>query len=282
MLPATRCWLSPAQKEQFIRDGYVVVPGLLSADVVASVRHEIETALGLDPDDAATWKGPTVAYQIHALTTPCRTAELEAAASELVGPHFLRGECFSPYLDSLGLDPVVQGYIPVLNYPRPGPPKFVKPNGFHIDGIHTATLWPDKHYLVILAYLSDTPEYGGATAVRPGSHRQLFAHWITQGVTPGPNELLADLPYAEPIPVPGKAGDVIFMHYLTVHSGSNNHSDHIRFALNGVIQPDPAHPYTPKPGPPQPDWTPLDWTLRTDILAADLPSRDGSSLDVRP
>jgi hypothetical protein len=261
---SSRRWLSPAQVTQFIQDGYVRVPGLLPAGVAASVREQIAQALGFSPTDPATWTGPKVPHQTHPLTTPCRTAELEAAAAELVGSDFLPGQCFSPYLDALGLEPVVQGYLPVLTYPEPGPQRFVRPNGFHIDGIHTATFWPDKHYLVILAYLSDTAEYGGALTVRPGSHRQLFTHWMAQGVTPNAKELLADLPYAEPIPLPGKTGDVIFMHYLTVHSGSNNYSDHIRFALHGVIQPDPARPYKRKSGPPQPDWTPLDYTLRTD------------------
>src|SRR5438309_7659356 len=153
--------LGPEQIAQFIRDGYVVVPGLLPAPLAVSVRRRIEEALGMSPDDPATWTGPKVPYQLHALTTPCRTAEVEAAAAELVGPHFLRGQCFSPYLDALALDPIVYGYIPVLTYPQPGPPAFVPPNGFHIDGIHTATLLPDKHYLVILAYLSDTAAYGG-------------------------------------------------------------------------------------------------------------------------
>ena len=48
----------------------------------------------------------------------------------------------------------------------------------------------------------------------------MFEHWLStgdRGSTSPP-----DLPYADPVPMPGKAGDVIFMHYLTVHSASSN------------------------------------------------------------
>ena len=47
--------------------------------------------------------------------------------------------------------------------------------------MHAVTVWPDKFFLVVFAYLSDTAEYGGATTVRPGSHRQVFEHWLATG-----------------------------------------------------------------------------------------------------
>ena len=77
--------------------------------------------------------------------------------------------------------------------------------------------------------------------------------------------LWPNLPYAPPLPLEGHAGDVIFMHYLLVHSGSANHASHIRVGLNTAVMPDPEQSYVRKNGPPQPDWTPLDYTLRTDI-----------------
>lgn len=60
------------------------------------------------------------------------------------------------------------------------------------------------------------------------------------------------------------------MHYLLVHSGSANHADRIRVGLNTAVMPDPAHPYQRRQGSPQPDWTPLDHTLRTDNLNGSL------------
>ena len=259
--------LTDAQRAQFVREGYVKVSGLIPPAVVAQTRERLWDALGMSPEDPRTWpeEAVTFPYQAHPLTAPCRTSRLEAAAAELVGPHFLRGECYSPVLAARTGSPMTPGFIPVLNFPRPGPPAFVPPtSGDHVDGMDTVTLWPGMLSLIVFAYLTDTAAYGGATAVRPGSHRQVFAHWRGRDEAPTSDTIFAGLSLAEAVPLPGAAGDVIFMHYLLVHSGSANHSDHVRVGLNCVIQPDPALPYLPKSGPLQADWTPMDGTLRTD------------------
>jgi hypothetical protein len=245
----------------------VAACGLLPPEVVASTREELLAALEINPHDPATWQGKAVSADLQAiaLTEGCRTEAVEAIAEQLVGPHFMRRLCHSPYLEARGVEPaVIAGYIPVLNFPTPGPREFQKPGGYHIDGMHLTTLWPGKFCLVVFAYLTDVAEYGGATTVRPGSHRQVFEHWLHEnhpGSTHPP-----DLDYAEPVPLPGRAGDVLFLHYLTVHSGSANHSDQIRVGLNTAVMPDPTRQYEPRQGAPAPDWTPLDYTLRTDNL----------------
>jgi Phytanoyl-CoA dioxygenase (PhyH) len=259
--------LSEEQTQQFTRDGYLVARGLLAPERVTTTRDELLAALGIDAQAPATWEGRTLSADpaIIALTELCRTEEVEAIAEQLVGPCFVRGLCHSPYLESQGVSPAIMpGYIPVLNFPTPGPRQFQRPRGYHIDGMHLTTLWPDKHFLVVFAYLTDVAEYGGATTVLPGSHRQVFAHWVGLG-HPGSTHP-PDLEYADPVPLAGQAGDVIFMHYLTVHSGSTNHAEQIRVGLNTAVMPDPERPYRRKEGPPQPDWTPLDYTLRTDVL----------------
>jgi hypothetical protein len=239
--------LSQAQVEQFVRDGFVRVPALIPPDVVASSRRQMWDALRIDPDDGATWPEEPilVPHQVNALMAPCRTAAIEAVAEQLVGPHFRRGGGFSP----------------VLNFPRPGPREFV-PMGFHIDGIGESTLWPVHRYLILLAYLTETTEYGGALAVRPGSHRQALAHWVRMGTDPAGSTVPPDLAYAAPVPVPGRAGDVVFLHYLLVHASSHNRDSHVRVALNGTVRPDPVPTDYPKRGLPQPDGTPLDRTLQ--------------------
>ncbi|HTE20355.1 MAG TPA: phytanoyl-CoA dioxygenase family protein [Armatimonadota bacterium] len=255
------------QREQFVRDGFVVVRGLIPGDLAAATAERLLQALEVDPADPATWNGKAVTADLAviALTEPCRTDAVERAAEALVGSGFVPGLAFSPYLDSRGVQPnVIRGYIPVLRFPEPGPPVFERPTGFHIDGMHATTLWPDKHFLVVFAYLTDTAAHGGATAVLPGSHRQVFEHWVRAG-HPG-STVPPDLEYAEPVAVPGGVGDVIFMHYLTVHSGTTNRSDRIRVGLNTAVLPHPERPYRRKKGPPGPDWTPLDRTLRTDNL----------------
>jgi hypothetical protein len=260
--------LSEAQTRQFIQDGYTVARGLLPPDTVSDTREALLASMGIDVHDPATWPGKSISSDLSviALTARCRTPEVEAVAKQLVGSGFLPGQCQSPYLESRGVSPaVITGYIPVLNFPSPGPRQFQKPAGYHIDGMHLTTLWPEKHFLIVFAYLTDIAEYGGATTILPGSHRQVFEQWVREG-HPGSTHP-PDLAYADPVPLAGNAGDVLFLHYLTVHSGSANHSDQIRVGLNTAVMPDPDCPYQRKPGAPEPGWTPLDYTLRTDTIA---------------
>jgi hypothetical protein len=261
--------ISTAQRKQFIEDGYVVVSGLIPDEVVTAARNVLWQAIDSDPNDPLTWRpeDSRKAYAYHQEMAICRTSAIEDAAEELVGPNFLRGVGYSPVLENKGENPIFNGYIPVLNFPTPGPKEWTPPQAFHIDGLHTSTLWPQKLFLIVLTYLSDTVVYGGATTIRPGSHRQIFTYWIESGEAPtGDTALLPDITFRDPIPLPGRAGDVIFMHYLLAHAGSRNHSEQIRFALNTNILPDPNKPYQPRIGAPQTDWTPLDETLRTDDL----------------
>ena len=259
--------ITEEQRQQFIRDGFLVARGLLPAAIVESTREALLAALAIDAAYPDSWKGKGISADpaVIALTIPCRTDGVEDIAKQLVGPNFVRGLCHSPYLEAQGVSPpTISGYIPVLNFPSPGPREFQRPAGYHIDGMHLTTLWPGMFSLVVFAYLTDVVSYGGATTVLPGSHRQVFEHWFRSG-HPG-STTPPDLDYAEPLPVEGSAGDVIFMHYLTVHSGSLNHSEKIRVGLNTAVMPIQEQPYLRKEGAPQPDWTPLDYTLRTDNL----------------
>lgn len=263
--------LSAAQKEQFIRDGYVAVSGLIPDDIIAATRDNICNSMNISVTDSTTW--PTeeraVPWDIVELTQGCRTEKMDDAAQELVGGVLMRRMCISSVLDMQGKPPYTKGFIPVLAFPRAGEKRYDGENhkdGFHVDGIHFVTLWPQKILLVALVYLTDTETFGGATVVRPGSHRQIFEHWAKLGRQPSAQETMADLEYSRPTAVSGKAGDVIFMHHLMVHSGSPNHDNHVRVAINANFTTDPAKPYEPKSGAPSENWTPLDWTLRTDNL----------------
>jgi hypothetical protein len=254
--------LSSTQRELFVRDGFVIVRRLLPRDLVTATRERI-----LAEVNAAPPAGETL-YQARftSLTAACMTPDVFAVGEALAGPHLRRDSIYSPFLESQGESAYLFGYVPVLRYPQPGPKLFQKPEtGWHIDGYRGVTLFPALLYLVVFAYLSDVRDYGGATVVRPGSHRQIFESWRRSGDVS--DNRLPDLPWSEAVPVEGEAGDVLFLHYLLAHTGSPNHDGHIRVGLNSAIEPDPAHPYQPKSGAPTPEWTPMDYTLRTDTLS---------------
>jgi hypothetical protein len=247
---------------QFIRDGFVVIRDVLSANDVENAILLFKDKAGLDMNDPDTWtaersgnlgeKGMSIKLQ-H-LFTPV----LEQACKQLAGP-----------------DVICRGFTPVVKLPAKDnakPPHFA-PSGFHIDGVRQGlTIYPTMRSMVVFLYLQETSEIGGATAIRPGSHRTVFeyAHkdgidlsgnWKEDGVTSAP-----DLDYRDPIPFVGNAGDALIFHYLATHGGSANFSERPRIGLNGTVQQMPDKPYQPKSGSPDASWTAIDYTLRTDTL----------------
>lgn len=261
--------LTETQKEQFVREGYLMVSGLLPPKLVAETLSQLCSSMQIDPDNSSTWVDkPSFPSDKEVLdtTVQARTAEFESVVEQLTGSDFLRGVCFSPFLEWNHLPAECLGYIPVLTYPTAGEKK-LEPGSFHIDGGKYVTTYPERYVLAVMAYLTDVNEYGGATAVLPGSHRQVFKRWLQDNHKPEePFAVVPDLKYSDPTAIVAKAGDVCFMHYLLVHSGSANHAETIRIGLNTAVMPDPLRPYHPKNGSPQADWTPMDYTLRTDIF----------------
>jgi hypothetical protein len=264
--------LSAEQREQFIKDGYVVVSGLVPEDVINECRDKICAKLDLSLTDSSTWpqEERKVAVEAFGLASDCHNEKVADVVQELVGEYSLRGKSISSVLDRMGKHPYGRGFGPVLAFPREGEKRFDaeshKGVGYHVDGIHLASLWPKKLAAVAMLYLHDVESYGGATVVSPGSHRLIFEHWYSSGREPEWNEILADLDFPPPVAIAGKAGDIVFMHHLTAHSGSANHDNKVRLGLNANFALDPAKPYVRKFGPPTEDWTPLDYTLRTDNI----------------
>ena len=101
--------ISSEQQVQFIRDGYVRVSGLIPSETVQATRAGLLERMGVAPDDPTTWAGRAMSTDPNAIafTESCRTPALEAAAAELVGPDFIPGVTYSPFLDSQGVTPAV-------------------------------------------------------------------------------------------------------------------------------------------------------------------------------
>lgn len=255
--------LSDEQKAQFIRDGFVIARGLLPDELVHQTREAILNS-EYWPDEEIQKSGVSIPlWNASTPTKVCRTPEVEQIGEELLGPHFLRGVSFHYGKELAGLEAREEGFVPVITFPSSGAPRFEAPSAYHLDGYpDPPTLWPHLLSLIVFAYLTDTADYGGATTVLPGSHRQVFEYWHQRNMAG--EHGVPPLEYSAPTPLPGKAGDVIFMHYLLAHSGSQNFSDHPRIGMNTAIMPDPAFPFQPKTGAPDESWTPLDYTLRTE------------------
>lgn len=270
--------LSPQQKEDFVRDGYIVVRGLIPDDLVRRTREDLLQDLGVTLDDPATWKSRAEttnwAWGAGHLTTAIRSPEVEAVVEDLVGPRFLRKLSFHYGKEAVGLNACEEGFIPVLTYPTPnanGHRGFVEPQGWHLDGIAGTSLLPGVLMMVIFVYLTDVAEDGGATTVKPGSHRQIFEHWMQNGVDENAMGSFDDIEFTPSVPLAGKAGDVVFFHYLMMHSGSDNFDKHIRVGLNTCVHQEVGRPYQLRHGTPDHTWTPFDLTLRTDNIPQPVP-----------
>jgi len=252
-------YLNPDEIDHFIHQGFVVARNAIPGDVVQASRKAMWDVIKMSEDDPSTWPDRSIGIYPEALeaTLPCRThSAVDAIVEQLVGPLFVRGT----------------GFWPVLSFPRPQAGNrewrtWEAHPGEHIDGGSAKPLYPRDRMLVVLPYLTDTTEFGGPVAVRKGSPREIFEHFYRKRQFENIADIVPDFPLSMPLtPIPGNAGDVVFMHYLMCHSSSWNRDTHVRVALNGTAYVHSQYPYRPRVGGPTADWTPLDYSLRTDNL----------------
>ena len=92
----------------------------------------------------------------------------------------------------------------------------------HCDNLLVLTCWIP---------LIDVSVENGCLWVVPRSHRNgVYRHYT--GGHGGYLEIPGRVPGAEPIPVPMKRGDVLFLTNLTPHASFENHSDQVRWSLD--------------------------------------------------
>lgn len=250
--------------DEFLNNGFVVMRNLIDQERISKCLDLLKETVGIAPYDSNTWpEGVTDWHPTrddgvkwdHELTIQ---PEIQEVVKELAGPH-VRLPRFSP----------------VLRLPQPGP-KVHELKGVHIDAkFRGITPYPSELHLLVFGYLTDVDHpYDAPFSAYPGSPRKIFEYSQQPGVDLGgeykpKGASIPDLDYGDPVGVTGKAGDVIFAHFLIAHSASANRGDHVRVGLRGEAKAVDWE-YVPKTGEPQDDWTPLDWSLRTDNLVAQV------------
>ena len=206
--------LTNEQLEQFKMNGFLMVSGLISADIVANAKLQLERELA---EGGKTFFGTEVA-------NACYNQEICDAAS------------------ILGNDPAIAQEFPVNSafaintLPSDGAWSWPQPHIDHAlekDGHH---VFPRPFRLASMLYLSDIAPGGGGTVVWPGSHKQIETLALSD---PDRYKLMSVLNLelnkaglSEPIELTPKAGDILFYHYLCAHAGSKNTSERPRLALN--------------------------------------------------
>ncbi|SDS86276.1 phytanoyl-CoA dioxygenase family protein [Microlunatus soli] len=215
--------------DDYRRNGFVLIPGLLTAEEAASYRQTSHDLLArLNRPDDPTWASASEVSMGQATSLKhLHDAQFyDAAYSRLLtDPRFTK---------------VAAAVLGTPNVQLHHTKLFVKPpeNGSPFPLHQDHPFFPHTHNRVAAAifHFDDAPEEKGCVRVIPGSHAD------------GPREHdptgsfhLPDVPFDDAIPQPAKAGDVLFFSCLTVHGSGVNVSDEARTTWLVQFR-DPADP----------------------------------------
>jgi hypothetical protein len=231
--------LSGAQREQFVRDGFVAIENAFSAEIAAEARAILWRATGCDPEDRSTWTRPVVRlgdFPQEPFQRAVNTPVLHAAFDELVGPGRWEPR------QSLGGFPI--------RFPHPDDPG---DTGWHIDRSFPpdpAASWEGPYFdwrvnlpskgraLLMLFLFSDVGENDAPTRIRLGSHLKvppLLADAGEEGlVRIGVDQATAGM--AETIAT-GPAGTVYLCHPFLVHAAQPHRGVTPRFLAQPPLAP---------------------------------------------
>jgi len=206
--------LTPAQIESFQKNGYLLVPGVLTAQEVAFMRKRV-----LDIFDSGEWK-----------RSPYNT---ENVLTDIYNyfPEFidltLNTKTLGIIKDLLGEDPVLMPETAV---------HYQLYTDWHKDTTslekegHTFHLEPGALMIEAGFYLQDNNEWGGGLTVMPGSHKtgdvfkgeplyiNLFKRVVNKFRRPDEkNNRLINAYRHDIIDIPSKAGDLVIFNFKTNH-----------------------------------------------------------------
>lgn len=206
--------LTTSQQLFYQENGYVLVPELLSSSECTRLRQEMHDIAAQEGHSDATWdsvRGENTAlshcHDVHfrsgAVTRLLTHSGLIEVAKDLIGPN-------------------VQLHHTKMFIK---PPEKGSPFPMHQDFPY----FPHRNHTMIAAiiHLDDAPVEKGCLRFYPGTH--------TQGPLPSfgkdRHACMETYPIDRATPVPARAGDVVFFHYLTVHGSGPNLSDSPRTTI---------------------------------------------------
>ena len=241
--------------EQFIESGWLKLEGAFDRAVADRLRARLIAACPHDPRNRDAWDKPRCVV---------KQSFGEPDVMDLYSAR-VRG-CFDLLLGAGRWQlPTGTGYGLVnLPHSASGPWKMPE-QGWHIDGLgfRHRLASPDQG-LLCLALLTDVSPTGGATVVKPGSHRLtagILADAEPQGLDAEElsrrvREAASDIPG---VVMPGRAGDLLVLHPMLLHAGSPNADASLRVATNICVS--MHEPLRLPPAPAEDEPTPLEQSL---------------------
>ena len=205
---------------RFGTEGYLVVPGVVPEEILASVDREINALIAADPPPPGT-VGKHFWFQ-----RPDRLPAADAALRKS-GALDIAQELVSPYVLDHGLNHIQIA----LNIP----PHVHRPGGPHLDGHAPGQDPPFSFTMLAAIYVVDELEADtGNLWVWPGSHldhQGLFRERGTRALLPVRGHSLSlDPPprLAQPVPIMARRGDLLLAHFLLGHNTGGNTTDRVR------------------------------------------------------
>ena len=207
----------------FVRDGFVHVPGAVPPALVHRALHAINRSLGqgIDPRQLETFRAQSFCPELRkarVITDLLYEGRAWPLAQSLLGA----GKVKRPDAGQIALAFPTSG--------RAAPPHP------HLDGMYTPTNGVPRGQvlsftMLVGVMLSDVeaPESGNLV-VWPGTH-EVYQDYFRRR---GPRALLEGMPEVDlprPLPVTGRAGDVVLCHYQLAHAAGANASPHVRYAV---------------------------------------------------
>ena len=228
--------LSQEQIEQYHKDGYLLVSGLIPEDVVVRAESAMWRLMDMDADDPTTWnRVPSDADEyvegrgvviFNGVTDPdlmaCASESYLTVVAQLLGEPV--GSLHPP--EAVHTQNLLRRDV-AWSLPRP-----------HVDGIpkeHMHRTFPGPYRIASLVYLSDTEHRGGNTFAWPRSHTRIrklaesdpvaYEHLYDL------NKDVPSLDLGEPIELQPRRGDILFFQHLFGHNGSANILSKPRFMM---------------------------------------------------
>ena len=218
--------LTPAQKADFRRDGFVHIPGAIPTELAEAALHVLNYRLGrgVPADQLRTWQSQSFFPELQGQSV---ITDLFNASGLLEILRALMGE--------RNVAPARGGQL-ALRFPRE-PGSEIRPPSPHIDGVHSPDNGVPKGTIasfsaLVGVFLTDVcADNAGNFTVWPGSHLKMRDYFRKHGTSIITDEgRTPPIEAGAPHQIKARAGDAVLAHYQLLHGVAGNHAPRPRYA----------------------------------------------------
>ncbi|WP_397459090.1 phytanoyl-CoA dioxygenase family protein [Pseudomonas asplenii] len=237
--------------EQFQRDGFLVVEGVLSVDEVAALQHDFDQWVEESRRHEQGW-GATVdgraRFDLEGDHRPDHPSLRRVSSPTEISPVYERVALHSR-MAAISAQLIGAGgtrfHHSKINSKLPHTATQVK---WHQDFLFTPHS-NDDLVTALLMVSEVTPENGPLNVI-PGSHKgPLWSHWQDQRFTGSVDDSVVEEHCRQPVACYGPAGSVCFMHTRLLHASSPNETELPRTLFISVYAAEDALPLGENPLP---------------------------------